>query len=114
MWVPVVYHGLEVEGEYKINLLVEDLVVVELKVVEQQLPIHRAQLLSHLKLTHKEVGVLINVNVVHLRDGISSLQLWFDFTALFAASQSASVASSHLTPTTSAARWLAYSFRSSW
>ena len=72
MWVPVVYDGLEIEGGYKIDLLGEDLVVVELKVVEQQLPIHRAQLLSHLKLTHRELGVLINVNVVHLRDGTSS------------------------------------------
>lgn len=72
VWVPVVYDGLEIEGGYKIDLLGEDLVVVELKVVEQQLPIHRAQLLSHLKLTHRELGVLINVNVVHLRDGTSS------------------------------------------
>jgi len=73
VWVPVVYDGLEIEGGYKIDLLVEDSVIVELKVVEQILPIHRAQLLSYLKLTHKEVGLLINFNVVHLRDGIRRL-----------------------------------------
>lgn len=73
VWVPVVYDGLEIEGGYKIDLLVEDSVVVELKVVEQLLPIHRAQLLSYLKLTKKEVGLLINFNVVHLRDGIRRL-----------------------------------------
>jgi len=73
VWVPVVYDGLEIEGGYKIDRLVEDSVIVELKVVEQILPIHRAQLLSYLKLTHKEVGLLINFNVVHLRDGIRRL-----------------------------------------
>ena len=70
IWLPVVYEGVEIEGGYKIDLLIEDLVVVELKVVEQLLPIHKAQLLSYLKLSNKTVGLLINFNVVHLRDGI--------------------------------------------
>lgn len=70
MWLPVVYDGTEIEGGYKIDLLVEEIVVVELKVVEQILPIHKAQLLSYLKLSNKNVGLLINFNVVHLRDGI--------------------------------------------
>jgi len=70
MWLPVVYDGTEMEGGYKIDLLVEEIVVVELKVVEQILPIHKAQLLSYLKLSNKNVGLLINFNVVHLRDGI--------------------------------------------
>jgi GxxExxY protein len=52
---------------------VEDRVIVELKVVEQILEVHKAQLLSYLKLANKEVGLLINFNVVHLRDGIRRL-----------------------------------------
>jgi GxxExxY protein len=50
IWLPVVYDGVEMEGGYKIDLLVEGQVVVELKVVEQILEIHKAQLLSYLKL----------------------------------------------------------------
>ena len=73
IWVPVIYDGVEIEGGYKIDLLVEDQVVVELKVVEQILDVHKAQLLSYLKLSNKQVGLLINFNVVHLRDGIRRL-----------------------------------------
>ena len=70
IWLPVIYDNLEMEGGYKIDLLVENLVLVELKVVEHLLPIYKAQLLSYLKLSNKSVGLLINFNVVHLRDGI--------------------------------------------
>lgn len=70
MWLPVVYDGIPMEGGYKIDLIVENRVLVELKVVEHILPIHKAQLLSYLKLSNKTVGLLINFNVVHLRDGI--------------------------------------------
>ena len=73
VWLPVIYDGVEIEGGYKIDLLVEGQVVVELKVVEQILDIHKAQLLSYLKLADKRVGLLINFNVVHLRDGIRRL-----------------------------------------
>jgi GxxExxY protein len=73
VWLTVVYDGVEIEGGYKIDLLVEGQVVVELKVVEQILDIHKAQLLSYLKLAHKRVGLLINFNVVHLRDGVRRL-----------------------------------------
>ena len=61
------------EGGYKIDLLVEEQVIVELKVVEQIIEVHKAQLLSYLKLADKRVGLLINFNVVHLRDGIRRL-----------------------------------------
>jgi GxxExxY protein len=61
------------EGGYKIDLLVESAVIVELKVVEKILELHKAQLLSYLKLGDKRVGLLINFNVVHLRDGIRRL-----------------------------------------
>ncbi len=73
VWLPVLYDGEEIEGGYKIDLLVEDCVIVELKVVEKVLEVHRAQLLSYLKLSNKRVGLLINFNVVHLRDGIKRL-----------------------------------------
>jgi GxxExxY protein len=73
VWVPVIYDGVKIEGGDKIDLLVESEVVVELKVVEQILEVHKAQLLSYLKLSDKRVGLLINFNVVHLRDGIRRL-----------------------------------------
>jgi GxxExxY protein len=73
VWLPVIYDGVEIEGGYKIDLLIEGQVVVELKVVEQILEIHKAQLLSYLKLSGKHLGLLINFNVVHLRDGIKRL-----------------------------------------
>jgi GxxExxY protein len=73
VWLPVVYDGFEIEGGYKIDLLVEGVVVVELKVVDHILEIHKAQLLSYLKLSEKRVGLIINFNVVHLREGIKRL-----------------------------------------
>jgi GxxExxY protein len=73
VWLPVFYDGREIEGGYRIDLLVENDIVVELKVVEQLHEIHKAQLLSYLKLANKQVGLLINFNVVHLRDGIRRL-----------------------------------------
>lgn len=85
-WLPVIYDGVEIEGGYKIDLLVEDQVIVELKVVEQVLEIHRAQLLSYLKLGNKQVGLLINFNVVHLRDGIRRMVNNFKSLASLASS----------------------------
>jgi GxxExxY protein len=68
--LPVVYEGVQLEAGYRIDLLVEDLVVVELKSVDALVPIHAAQILSYLKLSGKSIGLLINFNVVHLKDGI--------------------------------------------
>jgi GxxExxY protein len=65
-----VYDGLTIELGYRIDLLVEDCVIVEVKAIESILPIHEAQLLSYLKLSGKRVGLLINFNVVRLRDGV--------------------------------------------
>lgn len=73
LWLPVIYDGVQIEGGYKVDLLVENLVIVELKVVEHLLDVHKAQLLSYLKLGGKRVGLLINFNVVHLRDGIKRM-----------------------------------------
>ena len=68
--LPVVYHGVRLELGYRIDLLVEELVVVEIKSVDAVSPVHQAQLLSYLKLSGKSLGLLINFNVVHLKDGI--------------------------------------------
>ena len=68
--LPVLYDGIVIEGGYRLDILVEDLVIVEVKAVESTLPVHCAQLLSYLKLSGKPVGLLINFNKVHLRDGI--------------------------------------------
>lgn len=71
--LPVVYENVRIDAGYRIDLLVEEAVIVELKSVEKILPIHQAQLLSYLKLSGKTVGLLINFNVVHLRDGIKRM-----------------------------------------
>jgi GxxExxY protein len=68
--LPVVYRGVKLELGYRIDLLAENLVVVEIKSVEAVSPVHQAQLLSYLKLSGKSLGLLINFNVVHLKDGI--------------------------------------------
>ena len=68
--LPVVYRGIKLDVGYRIDLLVEDLVIVELKSIDAIAPIHEAQLLSYLKLSDKSLGLIINFNVVHLKDGI--------------------------------------------
>ena len=68
--LPVVYCGIKLELGYSIDLLAEDLVIVEIKSVEAVSPVHHAQILSYLKLSGKSLGLLINFNVVHLKDGI--------------------------------------------
>jgi GxxExxY protein len=68
--LPVVYRGVRLDLGYRMDLLVEDLVVVELKSVDALSPVHHAQILSYLKLSGKSLGLLINFNVVHLKDGI--------------------------------------------
>src|SRR6202023_3997988 len=68
--LPLIYREIKLEVGYRLDLLVEDLVVVELKSVDALIPIHQAQLLSHLKLSGKRLGLLINFNVLHLKDGI--------------------------------------------
>jgi GxxExxY protein len=68
--LPVEYKGLKLNCGYKIDLLVQDEVILELKAVERLLPIHQAQLLTYMKLAHKSVGLLINFNVPLLTQGI--------------------------------------------
>lgn len=68
--LPVVYDGVKLDLGYRIDLLVEDLVIVELKSVDAIAPVHQAQIISYLKLSGRSLGLLINFNVAHLRDGI--------------------------------------------
>jgi len=68
--LPVTYKGLDLDCGYRLDLLVADAVVVEIKAVESLLPIHEAQLLTYLKLGGWKVGLLINFNVPVLKQGI--------------------------------------------
>ena len=68
--LPVVYEGVRIDLGYRIDLLVNDLVIVELKCVEKIASVHEAQIISYLRLSKKNVGLLINFHVRHLRDGI--------------------------------------------
>jgi GxxExxY protein len=71
--LPIIYGDLRIESGYRVDLLVEDTVIVELKSVAQLLPLHQAQLLAYLKLSRRPVGLLINFNVPHLRHGIKRM-----------------------------------------
>jgi GxxExxY protein len=71
--LPVIYDGLRMDVGYRIDLLVNDHVIVEIKAVERIHPIHQAQLLSYMKLSGRKVGLLINFNVPRLKDGITRL-----------------------------------------
>ena len=71
--LPVVYEGEKLELGYRIDLLVENLVIVEIKSVDAIHPVHEAQLLSYLRLSGKNVGLLINFNVARLKDGIKRM-----------------------------------------
>lgn len=71
--VPVHYDGLTLESGYKADLIVEDCVIVELKCADELAPIHKAQLLTYLRLANKPLGLLLNFKVVHRRDGIKRI-----------------------------------------
>jgi len=71
--LPVVYEGEKLDLGYRLDLLVEGLVVVEIKCVEAVHPVHKAQLLSYLCLSGRKVGLLINFYVAHLKDGVTRM-----------------------------------------
>jgi len=71
--LPVTYKGIHLECAYKLDLVVKDTIVVELKAIDELLPIHRAQLLTYLRASGKPVGLLINFNVPVLRQGLKRL-----------------------------------------
>lgn len=67
--VPLIYKGYLLNKDYVMDILVEDEIIIELKAVEGILPVHEAQIISYLKLAHKQLGVLINFNVPKLKEG---------------------------------------------
>ena len=69
------YKGEKLDAGYRIDMLVENDVVVEIKACDSILPIHEAQLLTYLKLSDKEVGLLINFNVSVLKDGVKRMRV---------------------------------------
>lgn len=71
--LPVVYEGYKLEAGYRVDLIVEKRVVVEVKSAEAIHPIHEAQLLSYMRLSGIPVGLLINFNVLRLRDGVKRM-----------------------------------------
>jgi GxxExxY protein len=71
--LPVAYRGIQMDAGLRLDILVENCVIVELKSVENMNPIYEAQLLTYLKLTGLRLGFLINFNVVRLKNGIKRM-----------------------------------------
>jgi GxxExxY protein len=71
--VPILYKGMELDAKYRIDLLVENRVVVEVKSADCLLPVHQAQVLTYMRLTGCPAGLLINFNVPRLVDGVKRL-----------------------------------------
>lgn len=68
--IPVIYEGTKVEVGYRLDLLVEEVVIVEVKSMEAIAPIHEAQVLTYLRVSGKSLALLLNFNVLHMKDGI--------------------------------------------
>jgi GxxExxY protein len=71
--LPVIYQGQKIDLGYRIDLIVADSVIVEIKCVEAINPVHKSQLLSYMRLSGRHVGLLINFHVEHLKDGIKRM-----------------------------------------
>jgi GxxExxY protein len=71
--LPITYRGTTIPNAYRIDLLINGQLILELKSVDKLLPIDTAQLLTYLRLSNRRLGLLINFNVPHLRDGIKRL-----------------------------------------
>ncbi len=68
--IPIIYKEIKLDCGYRADLIVEDKVVIELKTVDEFNPVHEAQILTYLKFAKKKLGLLINFNVLRLKDGI--------------------------------------------
>jgi GxxExxY protein len=75
VFLPVVYDGLRLDAGLRLDLIVEKSIIIELKAIEIVLPVHKAQLLTYLKLSGFRLGFLINFNVPLIKDGISRVAL---------------------------------------
>jgi GxxExxY protein len=72
--LPVVYKDVKLECGYKMDIVVENILVLELKAIERLIPVHDAQLLSYLKLADKPIGLLLNFHVPVMKDGIKRIR----------------------------------------
>jgi GxxExxY protein len=79
---PVIYNGLKLDVGYGIDLLVEDSVIVEIECVEAIQPVHKAQLLSYLRLTGRSLGLIINFHVEDLKNGIRRVVNGYEWRSL--------------------------------
>jgi GxxExxY protein len=75
MDVPIIYDGIKLDAALRLDVLVEDLIICELKAVEKVIPLFEAQLLSYMKLLNKRLGFLINFHVPVIKDGIQRMIL---------------------------------------
>ena len=73
--MPVIYEGVKIDGGYRIDILVEDLIVIEIKAVDALARIHEAQILTYLRLSGCRLGILMNFNVSLFKQGVRRLIL---------------------------------------
>ena len=73
--LPVVFESIKLEAGYRIDILVENSIIIELKAVDAIIPVHKAQLLTYMKLANIKLGLLINFNVTDLKQGITRMVL---------------------------------------
>jgi len=71
--IPLIYKGFELSKDFRIDILVENEIILELKAVDLIIPVHKAQIISYLKLADKRLGFLINFNVPLIKDGIQRI-----------------------------------------
>lgn len=69
--IPLIYKGFEISKDFRIDILVENEIITELKAVEVLLPVHKAQIISYLKLSNKKLGFLINFNTDLIKNGFN-------------------------------------------
>jgi GxxExxY protein len=75
VWLPLVYKGHRLENAYRIDLMIEDRLIVEVKAIDKLLPVHVAQVMTYLRLSGAHQGLLINFNESRLKDGLKSVML---------------------------------------
>ena len=75
VWLPILYRGTSLDNAYRMDFMVEDWLIVEVKAIEKVLPVHKAQLLTYIRLSRARQGLLFNFNEPRLKDGIHSVIL---------------------------------------
>jgi GxxExxY protein len=73
--LPLIYNQVKLDTGYRLDLLINDLVIIEIKALDQLAPIHKTQVLTYLKLSKKKIGLLINFNTTDLKEGIQRLAM---------------------------------------